>query len=149
VAEDEQIRARVTGSREAVKLTPAESWELLRSAPLGRIMFTHRAMPTIRPVNHLVDGQAIIIRSHLGAAIVKHAASDDGTVVGYEADDIDVERHTGWSVIVTGLARLVRDPAVVAHYEQQLQPWVKLPMEYVITITPGKITGLRLVGWCR
>jgi hypothetical protein len=77
---------------------------------------------------------------------VVHAASEDGTVVCYEADDIDVERNTGWSVIVTGMARLVRDPAVVACYEQELQPWVGRPMEYVIAITPGEITGLRLAG---
>lgn len=33
-------------------------------------------------------------------------AVDDGVVVCYEADELDPVRHTGWSVIITGI-RLV------------------------------------------
>ncbi|HEX6453069.1 MAG TPA: pyridoxamine 5'-phosphate oxidase family protein [Trebonia sp.] len=145
---DEQIRAGIMRSRQTMALTVAESWRLLQSVPLGRIVFTHHAMPAVRPVNHVIDGQTIIIRSHLGAAIVGHAAAGgDGAVVCYEADDIDVARHTGWSVIATGPARLVHDPDVIARYKQQLVPWVERPMGYVIAITPQSITGLRLAGW--
>jgi nitroimidazol reductase NimA-like FMN-containing flavoprotein (pyridoxamine 5'-phosphate oxidase superfamily) len=147
VARDEQSRAAVTRSRQTVELTRDESWQLLASVSLGRIVFTRHAMPAIRPVNHLVDGHTIIIRSHLGAAIVSRAA-DDGAVVCYEADDIDPVRHTGWSVIATGMARLVREPAVIARYEQLLEPWAAGRMDYVIAIQPQVITGLRLVGWC-
>ena len=103
------------------------------------------------PVNErtLVPGQKIIVRSHLGAAIVERAGDEGGVVVCYEADNIDPERHTGWSVIATGMARLVRDPASIARYEQLLEPWAAGQMDYVITIRPQVITGLRLVGWCR
>jgi nitroimidazol reductase NimA-like FMN-containing flavoprotein (pyridoxamine 5'-phosphate oxidase superfamily) len=132
-----------------MKLTGEESWQLLASVSLGRIVFTQNAMPAIRPVNHLVDGQTIIIRSHLGAAIVARASGEDGTVVCYEADELDPVRHTGWSVIATGMARLVRDAAAIARYEQMLEPWVVGQMDYVIAIKPQVITGLRLVGWCR
>jgi hypothetical protein len=118
------------------------------SVSMGRIVFTQRAMPAIRPVNHLVDEQVIIIRSHLGAAIVALSGERDGAVVCYEADDIDPVRHTGWSVIATGTARLVRDPAVIARYEQGLEPWAAGQMDYVIAIRPQILTGLRLVGWC-
>ena len=84
VAGDEQVRAQMTRSRQALELAAAESWRLLASVSLGRIVFSQHAMPAIRPVNHLVNGQAIIIRSHLGAAIVAHAGADDGVVVCYE-----------------------------------------------------------------
>jgi len=134
-------------ARQTVSLTEAESWQLLESVSLGRIVFTERAMPAIRPVNHLVDNRTIIVRSHLGSSIVGHAA--EGAVVGYEADDLDPDRHTGWSVIATGMARLVRDPAAIASYEQLLEPWVEGQMDYVIAVKPEIITGLRLVGWCR
>jgi nitroimidazol reductase NimA-like FMN-containing flavoprotein (pyridoxamine 5'-phosphate oxidase superfamily) len=147
VAGDEQVRAQATGSRPAVELTAAESWRLLAGASLGRIVFTQHAMPAIRPVNHLVDDKTVI-RSHLGAAITGRAAGD-GTVVCYEADDIDPVRHTGWSVIVTGMARLVRDPAAVSRYQQLLRPWADGQMDYVIAIEPQLIIGLRLAGWCR
>ncbi len=75
-----------------------------------------------RRVIYLVDGETIIVRSHLGAAIVAPAGTGDGTVVCYEADDLDPVRHTGWSVIATGMARLVREPAAIALYEQTLEP---------------------------
>jgi nitroimidazol reductase NimA-like FMN-containing flavoprotein (pyridoxamine 5'-phosphate oxidase superfamily) len=151
VTGDEQVRARIrqiSQPRQAVELTEEESWQLLGSLSLGRVVFTMNAMPAIRPVNHLVDNKTIIIRSHLGAAIVSHAASD-GAVVCYEADQLDPVRHTGWSVIVTGMARLVGEPAAVARYQQLLEPWAAGQMDHVIAITPQIITGIRLVGWCR
>jgi hypothetical protein len=106
-------------------------------------------MPAIRPVNHLVDDETIIVRSHLGAAIVARASADDGTVVCYEANDIDPVRHTGWSVIATGMARMVREPAAITRYQQLLEPWTAGRMDYVISIKPQIITGIRLAGWCR
>jgi len=148
VAGDEQARiGQIVQPRQAVELTEEESWALLGSVPLGRVVFTMKAMPAIRPVNHLVDGKTVTIRSHLGAAIVGHAAGD-GAVVCYEADDIDPVRHTGWSVIVTGMARLVREPAAIARYERLLEPWAAGQMDYVIAITPQIITGIRLAGRC-
>jgi len=104
-------------------------------------------MPAIRPVNHIVDDETVIVRSHMGAAIVTRA--EDGAVVCYEADDIDPVRHTGWSVIVTGMATLVRDPAAVSRYKQLLEPWTDAQMDHVIAIKPQFITGMRLTGWCR
>lgn len=89
MAGDEQIRAQVMPSRQIQELTDAESWQLLRSVSLGRIVFTWHAMPAIRPVNHLVEDEAIIIRSHLGSAIVARTTADDGAVVCYEADELD------------------------------------------------------------
>jgi nitroimidazol reductase NimA-like FMN-containing flavoprotein (pyridoxamine 5'-phosphate oxidase superfamily) len=148
VAGDEQIQAPVRRPqpRPAVELTTAECWRLLAGAQLGRIVFTQHAMPAIRPVNHIVDDETVIIRSHPGAAIVDRAGA--GAVVCYEADDIDPVRHTGWSVIVTGMARIVRDPAAASRYERLLQPWTDSQMDFVIAIKPQFITGLRLAGWC-
>jgi nitroimidazol reductase NimA-like FMN-containing flavoprotein (pyridoxamine 5'-phosphate oxidase superfamily) len=148
VAEDEQARPLIVQPRQTLELTEDECWQLLGGVGMGRVVFTMRAMPAIRPVNHLTDGKTIIIRSHLGSAITAHA-SGDGTVVCYEADDLDPVRHTGWSVIATGMARLVSDPAMVARYERLLEPWVDSQMDHVIAITPQTITGIRLPGWCR
>ena len=147
MAGDEQVRTTAVAARQAVELTATESWRLLSGVSLGRIVFTQHAMPAIRPVNHVVDDEMIIIRSHLGAAIVGRVTSD-GAVVCYEADDIDPARHTGWSVIVTGMARLISDPAAVSRYKQLLTPWADGQMDHVIAITPRFISGIRLVGWC-
>lgn len=138
----------MTQPRQALDLIPGECWDLLCQTSLGRVVFTMHAMHAIRPVNHLIDGRTIIIRSHLGSAITGHA-SGDGAVVCYEADDIDPVRHTGWSVIATGTVRLVTDPEAVSRYQQALEPWVTQPMDQVIAITPAMITGIRLAGWCQ
>jgi nitroimidazol reductase NimA-like FMN-containing flavoprotein (pyridoxamine 5'-phosphate oxidase superfamily) len=148
VSANEQIRPEIMQPRHALELTEAECWQLLRSVSLGRVVFTHRAMPAVRPVNHLVDDHTVIFRSHLGAAIVSRATADDGAVVCYEADDLDPIRHTGWSVIVTGMARLVRDPAAIARYELLLEPWIDGQMDHVISVEPRFVSGIRLVGWC-
>jgi hypothetical protein len=134
--------------RQALQLMPEECWDLLCGTSLGRVVFTSRAMPAVRPVNHLIDGRTIIIRSHLGSAITGHV-SRDGAVVCYEADDIDPVRHTGWSVIATGTARLITDVKAASRYQKVLEPWVAETMDQVIAITPGIITGTRLAGWCR
>ncbi|HLH84814.1 MAG TPA: pyridoxamine 5'-phosphate oxidase family protein, partial [Trebonia sp.] len=68
--------------------------------------------------------------------------------VCYEADDLDPVRHTGWSVIVTGMARLVRDPEAIKRYEQALEPWIAGQMDHVISIEPRFVSGIRLAGWC-
>jgi nitroimidazol reductase NimA-like FMN-containing flavoprotein (pyridoxamine 5'-phosphate oxidase superfamily) len=138
---------QVLQTRQSIELTEGECWRLLGSVSLGRVVFTQHAMPAIRPVNHLVDNRKIIVRSHLGAAITSRA--DAGSVVCYEADDLDPVRHTGWSVIATGLARLVQEPDAIARYEQLLEPWVAGELDQVISIEPRFVTGVRLVGWCR
>ncbi len=134
------------GPRQTLELTRAECWRLLGGVSLGRIVFTEQALPTVRPVNHLVDGEMIVIRSHLGSAIAGHTAAGEGAVVCYEADELDSVRHTGWSVIATGAAQLVSDPVKVARYQRLLEPWVEGYMDYVITIKPKIISGIRLVG---
>lgn len=141
--------------RQTVELTEGECWRLLATAPLGRVVFTHRAMPAIRPVNHIVEGRTVVIRTHLGSAVASRARGDEpgdgrppGSVVCYEADELDPVRHTGWSVIVTGLARVVTDPAATARYSAAVEPWIAGDMSAVVAIESTFISGLRLVGWC-
>ena len=142
----------ITRPRQSIELTEGECWGLLASVSIGRVVFTQRAMPAIRPVNHFVDGRTIIIRTHLGAAIAARASDGrsepQGSVVCYEADDLDPVRHTGWSVIATGMARLVTDPAEAARYANAIEPWIAGDLNQVVAIEPQFITGIRLVGWC-
>jgi nitroimidazol reductase NimA-like FMN-containing flavoprotein (pyridoxamine 5'-phosphate oxidase superfamily) len=148
VTVEHRATPEITRPRQAIDLTEAECLTLLRNTSVGRIVFTRHAMPAIRPVNHLVDGAAIVIRTHHGAAITSRTNDTSGVVVCYEADELDPVRHTGWSVIVTGLARLVNDPKLIERYSAQLEPWIAGEMDYVVSIEPRFISGLRLVGWC-
>lgn len=113
---------------------------------LWGIVFTRHALPTIRPVNHILDNGDVIIRTQEGTALTSHTrqAGDPGVVVAYEADAIGPDTHLGWSVVVIGYAHLVTDPADLARYQALLHPWVKQTMDYAVRIRPDLITGVLL-----
>ncbi|MFD8141548.1 pyridoxamine 5'-phosphate oxidase family protein [Streptomyces sp. NPDC059708] len=50
---------RTTPARRMRELDRAEALRLLATVSLGRVVFTHRALPAVRPVNHLVDGEDV------------------------------------------------------------------------------------------
>lgn len=135
-----------TEPRHLTRLSHRDSLRLLASAPVGRVVFTQGALPAIRPVNHLVVDDDIIIRTSLGASLVAAGARRRQLVVAYEADDIDPATRTGWSVVVTGMASQVDEPAEAARFEAALHPWVDQPMDVVIRIRPELVTGYRLDG---
>ncbi|NXY95906.1 pyridoxamine 5'-phosphate oxidase family protein [Streptomyces sp. BR123] len=151
---DEATQHTVDSHREAVatprRMAPldrAEALRLLGSVSLGRIVFTEHALPAVRPVNHLMDGDDIVIRLHDGAALTSIVAPTDaaGVVVAYEADVIDPETHIGWSVVVTGYAQLVTDPGELARFADRLRPWIDHPvMNSALRIRPDLVTGMRL-----
>jgi hypothetical protein len=131
--------------RQLEELTRTRALALLSSVPIGRLVFTHQALPAIRPVNHLVEGESIIVRATAGAAVTA-AAAHDGVVVAYEADVIDAERRVGWSVIIVGTARLMTDDLAAERYRRRLHPWLAGPMDDVITISADVVTGYRMVA---
>ncbi|MEV7279462.1 pyridoxamine 5'-phosphate oxidase family protein [Streptomyces sp. NPDC093111] len=136
------------GARRTLRLDTEEALRLLASVPLGRIVFTQRALPAVRPVNHLVDGGDILVRTHDDAALalLARAGGSDGVVVAYETDLIDVEARLGWSVVVTGFCRLVTDPEEAARYRAAIRPWTDRPLDQVIRIRPDLVTGVRQVA---
>ncbi|MGW4561143.1 pyridoxamine 5'-phosphate oxidase family protein [Streptomyces sp. NPDC004561] len=131
-----------------IDLDYAEALRLLGSVSMGRIVFTRQALPTVRPVNHVLDGGDIVIRTHEGPALTSHAeeAVDADVVVAYEADAIDPDTHLGWSVVVTGYAHVVNDPTEMARIQTLLEPWAPVEdMDQAVRIRPELVTGILLV----
>ena len=54
--------------RRLQELSPVRSMSLLASVPLGRIVFTARALPAVRPASHLVIDDRVIVRADSGVA---------------------------------------------------------------------------------
>lgn len=129
--------------RQFAELTKEESLRLLASVPFGRIVYTSGALPAVRPAGHLVLGGELIIRAGLGAAITP-TADGAGVVMAYEADQIDPERLSGWSVMVTGRARQVADEALATRYSESLCQWASGGKDTVITITAEVVAGFRI-----
>lgn len=137
-----------TGPRRSIELDSTEALRLLGSVSFGRIVFTQHALPTIRPVNHVLDGGDIVIRTHDGAALTSRTRQSGapGVVVAYEADVIDPDTHLGWSVVVTGYAHLITDADELARYAAVLHPWSQQTMDHAVRIRPDLVTGVRLMA---
>ncbi|MDH6522173.1 pyridoxamine 5'-phosphate oxidase family protein [Streptomyces sp. SAI-090] len=122
-----------------------ECLQLMAKMPVGRIVFTRQALPAVLPVNFSLDGDgAILLRTSAASELVRAV---DGAVVAFEADDVDAARHSGWSVVVTGSATVVTDPA---EYQRLARTgplsWAPAPQEVLIRIEPELVTGRELIG---
>ena len=133
----------MTEERSLSELPRAEALEMLSSVPVGRLVFTHQALPAIRPVNHLVEDDRIVIGLTAGSAIAT-SSRGGGTVVAYEADCLDLSERSGWTVIVVGLAQLQTDTEAVLHYRARLRPWLGGAAADVLTVSMEIVTGYRL-----
>lgn len=124
-------------------LSLAQCLTLLRSRPLGRLAYIDAGQPSIVPVNHLVDGSGVVLRSLSGG---KLDAAAVGQPVAFQLDDHDPARGSGWSVLVRGNAVLVDDPAQIARFAEELESWaIDDPSQATwIRIVADEISGRRL-----
>ncbi len=136
---------RGRGTHDVVDLDRAESLRLIAGATYGRVVFTRDALPAIRPVCHLVEDGRIILRTRITSRLTGVVRSEVRVVVAYEVDEIDPVTHTGWAVVVTGLAEAITDPVRIARYERLLRPWMDRSLDTVIAIDPSMIEGVRLL----
>ena len=123
-------------------LSRDECLRLMGSVPVGRIVYTRQALPAVELVNFALDNGDIVIRTDAGG---KLAAATRGAVVAFEADSVDIDTHSGWSVTVVGYSRAVVDPEEVRHLEQlDLVPWAPGERDHFIRISPTIMTGRRI-----
>lgn len=124
-------------------LDDEECMRLLATATLGRIALTSGALPTVLPVSFAVDGDRIVIRTGRGS---KLDGATRNAVVAFEVDDFEPTWGSGWSVVVTGVAREVTHPDEVARLSSLLgRRWPALGGERLVTIPVGLISGRRLL----
>ncbi len=134
----------MTDERFMRELPRAAAMALLASVPVGRLVFTQQALPAIRPVNHVVEDDIIVVGLTSGSAIAASTGAS-GSVVAYEADALDLGSRLGWTVIVVGVARPVTDADVVLRHRARLQPWLGGVMTDIIEISSEIVTGYQLV----
>ena len=121
-----------------------ECLRLLATKRVGRIALTHHALPVVFPVNFVLDGHSVVLRTAPGTAL---AAARDEIVVAFEVDDIDEERQTGWSVLVTGFMRELTDVEDVLRADQlHLVTWTGDERSHYVRITPARVTGRRILA---
>ncbi|WP_345570217.1 pyridoxamine 5'-phosphate oxidase family protein [Nonomuraea rosea] len=124
-------------------LSRPECLRLLSSTPIGRIVFTDRALPAVQPVAFCLDGERIVIRTGIGS---KLAAATRDAVVAFEADEFDPHERTGWSVTAVGHARAVRDPAEIARLAAlPLIAWAPGSRDHYIVVLAEQVSGRRII----
>ncbi|MFI2297958.1 pyridoxamine 5'-phosphate oxidase family protein [Actinacidiphila glaucinigra] len=91
------------------------------------------------PVNFLVDGRTVVYRTDSAGV----AAVESGTNVAFEADYVDEGAGVGWSVLVTGSADTITDPATVKHLSRcpGARPWAGGVRELWIRVEPREVSG--------
>ncbi|WP_327318763.1 pyridoxamine 5'-phosphate oxidase family protein [Streptomyces sp. NBC_01235] len=127
------------------ELERQECLRLMAKVPVGRIVYTRQALPAVLPVNFSLDRDgAVLLRTSATSELVR---AIDGAVVAFETDDVDAARHSGWSVVVTGTATVVTDPA---EHERLARTgpvsWVPAPQEIFVRVESELVTGRELVG---
>lgn len=123
-------------------LTEEECRALLSEVPLGRIVFTDRALPAIQPVNFALADGNVVIRTSSGS---KLAAAARNAVVAFEVDQFDPAIRSGWSVVIVGHARIVSENGELSHLRSlPLRSWAPGDRDHYIAITPELISGRRI-----
>jgi nitroimidazol reductase NimA-like FMN-containing flavoprotein (pyridoxamine 5'-phosphate oxidase superfamily) len=121
------------------RLSRDECLTLMASVPVGRIIYTRRALPAVELVNFALDHGDIVIRTDSGG---KLAAAARGAVVAFEVDQVDLAGQPGWSVTAIGPSTEVTDPDELARLRTiGLKSWAPGERDHFIRISPVMLNG--------
>jgi nitroimidazol reductase NimA-like FMN-containing flavoprotein (pyridoxamine 5'-phosphate oxidase superfamily) len=119
------------------ELSEAECWTLLHRSGLGRLATAAGSRADIFPVNYLVHGETLLMRTAPGTKLDQ---LEDAPAVAFEADGHDAERY--WSVVVRGHAKHLSDQArIIQSGALELVSWVPTEKNEFIQITPTSVVG--------
>ncbi|PWI12916.1 pyridoxamine 5'-phosphate oxidase [Streptomyces sp. Act143] len=122
-----------------------ECLRLLAKVPVGRVVYTRQALPAVLPVNFSLDADtSVVLRTSPDSDLVR---AIDGVVVGFEGDEFDAATRSGWSVVVTGRATVVTDPAEHERLSQEGPvSWMPVRDAVFVRIESELVTGRELRG---
>lgn len=129
------------------ELSREECARLLRAGVAGRVAFDAPDGPHVVPVNYSIDGESVLVRTAAYTLLGTHARR---SLVCFEIDHFDYDRHRGWSVVVRGRAEFVVDPDELEDIASSWapRPWADGQRHLVIRIPFTEVTGRQLgSGW--
>jgi hypothetical protein len=135
-----------TGPGAPYELDRGTCLALLSSVRVGRVVL-HGAGPgaaSVMPVNFVVDGEAVVLRTGDGTIL---EAARAGTMVTFQADSFqDVAGGSGWSVTVAGTAREATGSVLRALDDLPLTPLAGGSRDHVVVIPVESAEGRRVGG---
>ncbi|HKY78342.1 MAG TPA: pyridoxamine 5'-phosphate oxidase family protein [Acidimicrobiia bacterium] len=87
-------------------LDRAECLRLLEGGAVGRVAGTSGALPVVLPVGYVLDGDFVVVDTGRGTTL---DFATSGSVVAFEVDNLHERGHSGWTVMVTGVAEEIVD----------------------------------------
>lgn len=137
------------GQRSAAKsavldsMTVAECRQHLAGGGIGRFLFVEPGRgPVAIPVNFRMDGDDVVFRTGSEGSV---AAGVNQSPVSFDVDHLDDALSEGWSVLVTGEARVITDPGELARAASlNIEPWAGGNKAAYVRLTARQITGRRI-----
>jgi uncharacterized protein len=123
-------------------LTESECLRLLGTERIGRVAICQGAVPAVLPVAYAVVGGEVMFFTGSG---VKLNAALKSQSVAFEVDHIDIEKKSGWSVLVVGPATPAGEAAVARAEAVGLFPWAAGSRHHLVRIRPELVSGRRLL----
>jgi nitroimidazol reductase NimA-like FMN-containing flavoprotein (pyridoxamine 5'-phosphate oxidase superfamily) len=126
-------------------LTVAECQALLDSRDVGRIGWNAASGPMVLPISYMAVNDLLVFRTSPFGLLSELVRP---TQVVLEVDDLDLARHTGWSVVVRGRAQAIASTSLLNHLWliRGAQPWAAGMRVIFIGITVERITGRSFDG---
>ncbi len=128
-------------------LTADECRALMAPGGVGRVLFVEPGRgPVAIPVNYRMDGADVVFRTASGAGITEAVRQGP---VSFDVDHLDETLSEGWSVLVTGTASVISDPAELERVAALgVEPWAGGERRVYVRLRVGQVTGraIRVTG---
>lgn len=123
------------------ELSTSTCWSLLRDVPIGRIALPGEGDIELFPVNFIVDGGTIVLRTAPGT---KLSLIDSSSRATFEVDDVDVVAQRAWSVVLKGTVQaVVGHHAIIDTFDMEVPTWQSGPKPTYVRLVPDSVTGRR------
>lgn len=132
---------------ETAELSGEECLRLLVAHRFGRLAVAFgEGVPLIRPLHYAFDerAKAVILRIDEGSTL--HALAQPAKAA-FEIDGLDERTKTGWSVIVTGVAEIVRSGEELQRLAlSEAVRWSAGGPTHWVVIRAGTVSGRRITS---
>lgn len=126
------------------RLSRYDCWQLVSAQAardaIARVVWTGPDGMAIVPMNYTVADGFLWFQTTPTSRLALEGCDHEVLV---EVDHIDTATHTGWSVVVSGVAKAMStsdDPGILGN----LAVWPRGPHEILLRVAPDEITGRRL-----
>lgn len=121
-----------------------ECFALIAPGGVGRFVFMEARGPVAVPVNFRLLRRDVVFRTASRTSIANRAGQRR---VSFEVDHIDEAQSEGWSVLISGTAHRVDDPAELAQVQAlDVQPWAGGTRDTYYRLSPEQVSGRRIHG---